>query len=169
MVLFNLMPFLSHIKTNEFIIFLVFIIFVIIVVIILRYVSNHFFDKLINCLLFVSIRRMDVLNESSTVRLNREQMSAQSMVRLKNPFMFKIKEESLNCNNYRNGLKLTIKCDNSFWVFAYWAVNIEELHYNLDDEWQTMRVSLIDHKFIENQYLFRSEPELYETSKSNIF
>ena len=105
---------------------------------------------------------MDYMNESSTIRLEREQMSAQSMIRLRNPFMFKINDESLHCNNYRNGVKVSIKCDNSFWVFSFWAVNIEEFHYSLDNEWQPMRHLLLDNKFLENQYLFKSEPELYD-------
>ena len=100
------------------------------------------------------------MNCSSTVHLNREHLSAQSMVRLSNPFVFRIRDESLSSDNYRNGLKLSLKCDNSFWVFSYWGANIEELHFSLDSEWQPMRQLLLDNKFLDGHYLFRSEPEL---------
>ncbi|CAG2111467.1 unnamed protein product [Medioppia subpectinata] len=149
MVLFNLLPFYSYIKTNEFLYVLVFILFI--------------------SILVVFLKRMDALGNGSSVHLNREQMGAQSMVRLQNPFMFKICDESLRYDNYRNGVKLCITCDNSFWVFAYWAVDIEDLHYTLQEEWQPLRQQLLDHKFIANHYLFRSEPELYyETSEEII-
>lgn len=100
------------------------------------------------------------MDGSSSVHLNRDPLSAQSMIKLKNPFVFRIRDESLRCDNYRNDLKLTLKCDNSFWVFSYWGANIEELHLELDSEWQSMRQLLLDNKFLDEHYLFRSEPEL---------
>ncbi|XP_054154006.1 cell growth regulator with RING finger domain protein 1-like [Oppia nitens] len=115
------------------------------------------------------LKKMNVFTDGDNVHhLNREPLNAQSMVRLKNPFMFKLKDESIQTDNYRNGLKVDITCDSSFWVMSFWAVTINDLHQSLDtDDWQPMRQQLLDEKFIDGHYLYKSEPELYyETNET---
>jgi len=150
MVLFNLLPFYQYINTYDSIVVLVVVLIVSIVI--------------------VCLKRMDVLggDGASVHRLNRDDMSSQSMVRLRNPFLFKITDESMRCDNYRNGLKVTITCDNSFWVYSYWAVDVEHLHQELDDEWQPMRQSLLDRKFMDGHHLFAGEPDLYYETNEEI-
>jgi len=111
---------------------------------------------------------MDDSMIGSSVRINRPQLSAQSMLKIRNPFVFKLSEESLNCDNYINGVKLCLSCDNSFWVMSFWAVTIDELHFCLAIDWQSMRQQLIDGLFLENCSIFRSEPELYHERNEEV-
>jgi len=103
---------------------------------------------------------MDAGTDGSCIRINRPQLSAQSMIKIRNPFAFKLSEESLNCDNYKKGVKLRITCDNSFWIMSYWAVDINEIHYGLAIDWQSMRNQLLDGFFMNNSYLLKSDPEL---------
>ena len=87
--------------------------------------------------------------------------SALKSQRLRNPFLLKIDSKSLSIDNYTDGLELNIVCECSFWIFSFWAVNINKLHQKLALSWDVLKNQLIDGKFIENFASYTNDPELY--------
>jgi hypothetical protein len=51
---------------------------------------------------------------------------------------------------------------------SFWAVTIDELHFCLAIDWQSMRQQLIDGLFLQNCSIFRSEPELYHERNEEV-
>lgn len=94
--------------------------------------------------------------------------SALKSQRLRNPFLLKIDSKSLSIDNYTDGLELNIVCECSFWIFSFWAVNINKLHQKLALSWDVLKNQLIDGKFIENFASYTNDPELYKDEYNKI-
>lgn len=98
--------------------------------------------------------------DESVVSCTRLDRSALKSQRLRNPFLLKIDPQSLTADSYTNGLELNIVCECSFWLFSFWAVNINALHQKLATGWDILKNQLIDGKFIEDSALYSNDPEL---------
>jgi len=99
----------------------------------------------------------------STVRVEQMEM-------IRNLIEVKIPDEQLNSANFRDGLKIEVRCEKPFTVSAFWIVKILELHPNIEKNWETMRDELWEGKFLadESKCLFRSRPIIHQESNANV-
>lgn len=100
--------------------------------------------------------------EDSVLSCTRLDRSALKSQRLRNPFLLKIDEDKSlgSTDNYKDGIELNVVCECSFWLFSFWAVNINSFHQKLATGWDDLKNQLIDGKFIEDSALFSNDPEL---------
>ncbi|KAH9406617.1 Zinc finger, C3HC4 type (RING finger) [Tyrophagus putrescentiae] len=86
--------------------------------------------------------------EDSVLSCTRLDRSALKSQRLRNPFLLKIDPRSLgSADNYENGIELNVVCECSFWMFSFWAVNINNFHQKLALGWDELKNQLIDGKY----------------------
>ena len=98
--------------------------------------------------------------EDSVLSCTRIERTALKSQRLRNPFLLKIDPKSLSVENFSAGIELNIICECSFWIFSFWAVNINNFHYKLTTDWDVLKNQLIDGKFIDNSAIYSNDPEL---------
>lgn len=94
----------------------------------------------------------------SCTRMDRAALKSQ---RLRNPFLLKIDPKSLSVDSYSEGIELNVVCECSFWLFSFWAVNINTFHQKLATSWDILKNQLIDGKFIEDSAIYSNDPDLY--------
>lgn len=91
--------------------------------------------------------------QSNVVRIARPQLAAAAVSEIKNSFKFRIK-------SFENGIKCHVFCDNSYWICHYFGVEINQLHHSLTQDYQSLRIQVINGTFLDDFVICKNEPDL---------
>jgi hypothetical protein len=87
----------------------------------------------------------------------------EQMKLIRNLIEVKIPEDELNRANFTDGLSIEVKSEKAFIVNAYWIVNINGIHAEIEKDWRTLHQALTSGEFLSDRHksLYQNERQIY--------